>query len=153
MSLHEKIPGLPNGGAPLAWLVTAGQPGLEHLEAAQAAGVTAIIDLRDPAEPRPFDEPHEAARLGMEYTNVPVSLGGLDDAKLEAILTRLRERAGTPTMLHCASANRVGGALIAYLILDEGMDQQQAVDVATRVGLRSAELMEWGLDYARKQGG
>jgi|SRR5690606_34944365 len=152
MSLNDKIPGLPNGGGPLPWLVTAGQPGLDHLEAAREAGVSAIIDLRDPMEPRPFDEPAEAARLGMEYTNIPVSPAALDDGKLEAILGQLRGRKGTPTMLHCASANRVGGALIAYLILDEGMDRQQAVDVATRVGLRSAELMEWGLNYADKQG-
>ena len=152
MSLDEKIPGLTNGRSPLPWLVTAGQPSLNQIEAAQAAGVTMIIDLRDPMEERPFHEPEEAARLGIEYVNVPVSLGSLDEEKLDRILAALRSNAGQPTMLHCASANRVGGALIPYFILDEGMDRQQAVDLATKVGLRSAELMEWGLDYAAKRG-
>jgi hypothetical protein len=30
------------------------------------------------------------------------------------------------------------------------MEEQDAVEQAMRVGLRSAEMMEWGLDYARR---
>ena len=37
------------------------------------------------------------------------------------------------------------------LMLDQGMDEEDAVDTAMRVGLRSAELMEWGLGYTRRQ--
>jgi protein tyrosine phosphatase (PTP) superfamily phosphohydrolase (DUF442 family) len=143
------LPGLINGAEPLPWLVTSGQPTLAHLEAAQQAGVTTVIDLRDPMESRPFDESAEVQRLGMHYHNFPVSGGALDDATLERILGALRDNAGSPTMLHCASANRTGGPLIAYLILDQGVDEQQAVDAAMRAGLRSAEVMEWGLNYAR----
>jgi hypothetical protein len=44
----------------------------------------------------------------------------------------------------------VGGALIPYFMLDQGMDEEDAVDQAMRVGLRSAELLEWGLSYARR---
>jgi hypothetical protein len=40
--------------------------------------------------------------------------------------------------------------LIPYFILDQAMEEQDAVDQAMRVGLRSAEMMEWGLDYARR---
>ena len=75
-----------------------------------------------------------------------------DDATLEQILAALRSHAGTPTILHCASANRVGGALIPYFVLDEGMAEQDAVDAAMRVGLRSAELLAWGADFARNHG-
>ena len=53
-------------------------------------------------------------------------------------------------MVHCTSGNRVGGALLPYLMLDEGMEEEDAVGQAMRVGLRSAELMEWGLDYVRR---
>jgi hypothetical protein len=47
----------------------------------------------------------------------------------------------------------VGGALIPYFILDQDMEEQDAVDQAMRVGLRSAEMMEWGLDYSRRHKG
>jgi hypothetical protein len=40
--------------------------------------------------------------------------------------------------------------LIPHLILDHEMEEEDAIAQAMRVGLRSAELMEWGLDYARR---
>lgn len=149
MSLLPTLPGLINGAEPLPGLITAGQPTLAHLEAAHLAGVTTVIDLRDPMEQRPFDEPAEVQRLGMSYHNFPVRGGALDDATIDRVLAVLRGNAGAGTLLHCASANRTGGPLIAHLILDHAVEEQAAVDIAMRSGLRSAEVMEWGLDYAR----
>jgi protein tyrosine phosphatase (PTP) superfamily phosphohydrolase (DUF442 family) len=151
LSLLDALGGAPNAAQPLPWLLTSGQPARAHFEALREAGVTAVIDLRDPMEPRPIDEPAELARLGITYHSVPVRTGALDDATLGAIVALLRQYEGTPTLLHCASANRVGGALLAYLILDQGMSEQDAVDAAMRVGLRSTELMDWGLAYARSE--
>lgn len=151
MSLLDAIAGVPNAALPLPWLATTGQPSAQQFAAAKAAGVKVVIDLRDPMEPRPFDEAATLRTLGIEYLNIPVVSGALSTATLEKILAALRAQAGTPTILHCASANRVGGALIPYFVLDEGMTEQDAVDAAMRVGLRSAELMTWGTDYARGQ--
>jgi len=150
MSLLEALAGVPNAAEPLPWLLTCGQPSADQLEAAGEAGVRTVIDLRDPMEARPFDEPSTLERLGITYHNIPVNVGALDDATLGQVLEVVRGAAGQPTMLHCASANRVGGALLPYFILDQGLDEQAAVDAAMRVGLRSAELLEWGLDYARR---
>ena len=152
MSLLESIQGATNAALPLPWLATAGQPSAEMFSAAKASGVTAVIDLRDPMEPRPFDEAATLAELGIEYVNIPVNSGALSTELLERILAAVRAHADTPTILHCASANRVGGALIPYFIIDKGMDEQAAIDAAMAVGLRSAELMEWGLAYARAHG-
>ena len=44
----------------------------------------------------------------------------------------------------------VAAALIPYFILDEKMEEEEAVNQAMRVGLRSSEMLEWGLDYARR---
>jgi len=51
---------------------------------------------------------------------------------------------------HCGSGNRVGGAMIPYLMLDQGMTEEDAVEQAMRMGLRSPEYLEWGLDYAHR---
>lgn len=150
MSLHEAMNGTSNLGTPLPWMVTAGQPTAEQLEAARAAGAEVVIDLRDPMEPRPFDEPAKVRELGMTYINAPVNPGALDDAMMERVLGAVRENADKQVVVHCASANRVGGALIPFFMLDQGMDEQAAIDAAMRVGLRHAGLMEWGLDYARR---
>ena len=152
MSMLDAINGAPNAAQPLPWLATAGQPSAEQLAAAKAAGAEVVIDLRDPMEPRPFDEAAAVRALGMEYINVPVNLGALSDEVMERVLAAVREHAGKPALLHCASANRVGGALIPFFMIDQGMDEQDAIDAATRVGLRNAELMEWGLEYARRHG-
>ena len=109
-----------------------------------------MLDLRDPMEPRPLDEPAAARAAGLEYVNIPVTAGSHDDATLERILGVLRGAGDRTVFVHCGSGNRVGGALIPYLMLDQGLEEEDAVDQAMRVGLRSAELMEWGLDYARR---
>ena len=149
MSLLTSAQGIPNASLPLPWLIVSGQPSHAQLASLQTAGVQTVIDVRDPMEPRPFDEPETVAALGMTYVNAPVVAGALNDATLDRILAALRSARGTPALLHCNSANRTGGPLIAYLMLEEGMDEPAAVDAALRSGLRSAELMEWATGYAR----
>ncbi|MEO8478224.1 MAG: hypothetical protein ABI542_01230 [Gemmatimonadota bacterium] len=149
MTLLDSIADAPNASQPLPWLLTCGQPTVEQFTRAVEAGVTLVIDLRDPMEARPFDEPDTLKGLGATYLNVPVTSGALDDTSLEQILEAIRAHPNAPTMVHCASANRVGGALIPFFMLDQGMDEPAAIDAAMKVGLRSAELMEWGLAYAR----
>ena len=152
-ALLDALAGVPNASQPLPELLTSGQPGPQHLEALKAAGVAVILDIRDPMEPRPFDEGELVRKLGMEYVNVSVRQGALDDATMEAVLATLRHHAGHPMVLHCASANRVGGVLIPYLILDQDMSEDDAVEAAMRIGLRGADLLEWGLEYARRKTG
>jgi protein tyrosine phosphatase (PTP) superfamily phosphohydrolase (DUF442 family) len=149
VSLLTDLQGTANINQPLPWLATSGQPSVDNLHAARDAGVTMVIDLRDPMEGRPFDEPATVAELGLRYLNIPVNNGALKPESITLLMNTLREQAGQPTLLHCASANRVGGALIPWFILEEGMDEQAAVDLAMQVGLRSAELMEWGMGYVR----
>lgn len=148
------MPAIPNLNEPLPGLFTAGQPGAAELRELSAQGVKTVIDLRDPMEPRPFDEPALAREVGMEYVNVSVRQGALDDSVMDAALAAIRSHAGEPTLIHCASANRVGGVLIPYFIIDKGMSEDDAVATAMKVGLRGADLMEWALEYtARKTGG
>ena len=134
----------------LPTVITGGQPNAAQLRALQGAGGALVLDIRDPMEPRLVNEPEVVRQLGKEYVNIPVRAGSLDDPTLERILAVLREAGEKTVFFHCGSGNRVGGALIPYFILDHGMEEQDAVDQAMRVGLRSAEIMEWGLDYARR---
>ena len=152
-ALLAALSGVPNALEPLPELLTSGQPGPRHFEALRTAGGQVIIDLRDPMEQRPFDEPALVRQLGMEYVNVSVRQGALDDQMLERLRDVLRRSAGRPTLVHCASANRVGGALIPYFMLDRGMSEEDAVDTAMHIGLRGADLLEWGLEFARRKTG
>jgi protein tyrosine phosphatase (PTP) superfamily phosphohydrolase (DUF442 family) len=148
----QAIQGVVNACQALPNLVTGGQPDLRHLEALRNAGVRVVLDIRAPQEPRAFAEPAATLALGMEYVVIPVGTTPLSDELMEKILTVLRDHSGDPVFFHCASGNRVGGALIPFFIIDHGMDEEDAIAMATRVGLRSRELLSWGLDYARRHG-
>jgi protein tyrosine phosphatase (PTP) superfamily phosphohydrolase (DUF442 family) len=150
-SAFQAISGVANACQILPNVITGGQPNAAQLQAFKDAGGGIVLDLRDPMEPRPVEESAMVRELGMQYINVPVRAGSLDDATLERILDVLRTAGERTVFFHCGSGNRVGGALIPYLIVDQDMDEQDAIDQAMRVGLRSAEMMEWGLDYARRQ--
>jgi protein tyrosine phosphatase (PTP) superfamily phosphohydrolase (DUF442 family) len=146
----QAVSGVANACQILPNVVTGGQPTAEQLKALKEAGAGIILDLRDPMEPRPVDEAALVRELGMEYVNIPVRAGSLDDSTLEHVLAVLRGAGDRIVFFHCGSGSRVGGALIPYFIIDQGLEEQVAVDQAMRVGLRSAEYMEWGLDYARR---
>lgn len=147
---YEAVSGVANACQILPNVITGGQPTAGQIRAFKAAGGDIVLDLRDPMEPRSVEEAALVRELGMEYVNIPVRPGSLDDATLDRILALLRRAGDRTVFFHCGSGSRVGGALIPYLILDQGMETQDAVDQAMRVGLRSAEYMEWGLDYARR---
>ena len=146
----EAMSGVANACQILPHVITGGQPNAQQLRALKEAGGGIVLDIRDPMESRPVDEATLARQLGLEYVNVPVRAGSLDDATLDRILAVLRGAGDRTLFFHCGSGNRVGGALIPYFMLDQHMEEQDAIDQAMRVGLRSAELMEWGLDYARR---
>jgi protein tyrosine phosphatase (PTP) superfamily phosphohydrolase (DUF442 family) len=146
---YEAAAGITNRCQVLPTLLTGGQPSADHLKALKAAGVEVVVDIRDPMEPRPLDEPTLVRQLGMEYINIPVVTGRQTDRDMDQILAALRNNKDRQVYYHCASGNRIGGPIIPYLILDMGMEEEDAVSEAMRVGLRSAELMEWGMNYAR----
>ncbi|HOX20766.1 MAG TPA: hypothetical protein PLI70_07565 [Gemmatimonadales bacterium] len=148
--LLAAVSGIANACCPLPGLVTGGQPNDAQFRAARAAGAVTVLDIRDPMEPRPFDEPALAASLGLRYVNISVTGHSLDDTTLEKILAVLRDDTAAPVFFHCGSGNRVGGALIPYFMLDKGMEEDDAVALAMRIGLRGADLLQWGLEYAHR---
>jgi uncharacterized protein (TIGR01244 family) len=150
--LIKTLAGMPNAAEPVPGLVTGGQPSAAHLAAFKAAGGFAVIDMRDPMEPRPYRVPAAVTQAGIEYFSLPVP----HDPGPDSILASIRERVAAltgankgPVLAHCASGNRTGAVLIPYLMLDRGMSEDEAVTAAMRMGTRSAALIEWALEYVR----
>jgi protein tyrosine phosphatase (PTP) superfamily phosphohydrolase (DUF442 family) len=98
-------------------------------------------------EPRPFDEPATVRAAGMEYVSIPIVHGAATVDTMQLMHAAVKKLAGRKALLHCSSGNRTAAALIPYLILDKGMEEEAAVEVAMKMGLRSAELMELALEY------
>ena len=151
MTPFEAIRGVPNACQALPTVVTGGQPTPEQLKDLASTGSAIVVDMREPMEPRGFDEPALVRELGMEYKLIPVGPHTMSDTTLATLRSTLAGAGERTVFIHCGSGNRVGGALIPVLMLDQGLEEEDAVDAAMRVGLRSAELMEWGLGYTRRQ--
>ena len=152
--LLDAIQGVVNAAEPLPGLVTGGQPTLEHLKAFKRAGGQAVLDIRDPMEPQPFRTPDDVTAAGLEYRRIPVSAATHTDATLAAVRAAVQGAVGKqPLLFYCNSGNRVGATLIPYLMLDKGMDEETATEVAMTCGLRSAEQLEWAMDYVHRQKG
>ncbi len=140
---------LPNAAEPVPGWVTGGQPTEKQVQDFKAAGGEVVVDNRDPMEPRPFDEPSVVRAAGMEYISVPIVHGAVTTDTMKQMHETLQRLAGKKALLHCSSGNRTSAGLIPYLMVDKKMEEEGAVDVAMRGGLRSAELMELAVEYAR----
>ena len=152
--LLDAIAGVPNACEPIPGVVTGGQPAPEHLAALKRAGCAVVIDIREATEPRPFRTPDAVVAAGLEYRSIPIGHGAVSDATFASFVAAVRELAGKRSaFVYCASGNRVGAGLIPYFMLEQGMEEEDAVTQAMRVGLRSAELMEQALEYARARQG
>ncbi|HEX9755489.1 MAG TPA: hypothetical protein VGA42_07260 [Gemmatimonadales bacterium] len=145
----EALRGVVNANQALPNVVTSGQPGPHHFEALKQAGLEVVLDIRDPMEPRGFDQEALMRELGLEYVNVVVTEGTLTDQTLDRILDVMRKNRDRSLLVHCHSGNRVGGALIPHLILDYELTEDDATMAAMRMGLRGMHLLEWGMEYAR----
>ena len=152
--LLDAIAGVPNACEPIHGIVTGGQPAPEHLAALKGAGCEVVIDIREAMEPRPFKTPDAVVQAGLEYRNIPVGHGAVSDATFGRLMDAVRELAGKrAAFVHCSSGNRVGAGLIPYFMLEQGLEEEDAVAQAMRVGLRSTELMEQSLEYVRSRQG
>ena len=119
-------------------LYTGGQPSAAQLQQAATAGITTVIDLRQPTEDRGFDETATAASLGLHYVRIPVGgAAGLTPAKVQALQAALAQANG-PVLLHCASGNRVG-ALLALMKAQQGASTEQALQFGREAGMTSLE--------------
>jgi protein tyrosine phosphatase (PTP) superfamily phosphohydrolase (DUF442 family) len=142
---------IPNVSQPLPGVMTAGQPRAEDFTRVAGAGFTTVLDVCAPEEARGFDEPATAAAAGLDYIVVPVRSYTPDDSVFDAARAVLNDAARRPLFFHCRSANRVGGLLLAYLMLDEGWTEDQALRAAVQVGLRNEDLARTALDYVGRR--
>lgn len=130
---------IPNAVQPEEGLLFGGQPTAKQLKELAKAGYKTVIDLRPESEDHGFDEPKAARKAGLEYTDIPVTLDTLDAPTVKYFLTVLGN-AERPALVHCSSGNRVGGLYYAWLVLEKGVPEEQALEQARAAGLRAPEL-------------
>ncbi len=128
-----------NLSTPQENVFASGQPSQEQMQVLAKSGVKHIISLR-PASETDWDEAELARSLGMEFHNIPVA--GADGVtsenarKLQDLLTSLE---GQPTLVHCASSNRVGALRALNAAESGGEPLESAISTGKAWGLTSLE--------------
>jgi protein tyrosine phosphatase (PTP) superfamily phosphohydrolase (DUF442 family) len=150
-ALLSAFAGLPNAAEPVPGWVTGGQPTEQQIKAFKAAGGEVVLDNRDPMEPRPFDEPAVVRATGLEYHSLPIVHGAVTQGTMKSMHEMAKRLTGRKTLMHCSSGNRTSAGLIPYFMIEKKMNEEDAVETAMKGGLRSAELMELAVEYARNQ--
>lgn len=115
--------------------VLKGGPDAEVFAAAKAAGITHVLNLRKESEGDSSADALAARGVAAEYGKCPMDREPKAD-ELDAFRTKLKALPkGARLLLHCASGNRVSGALYAYWVLDGGLEPAQALELAKKGGL------------------
>lgn len=125
---------------PAAFLSTGGQLSLPELKRAAELGVQHIINLRPASEDAGFDEDAVVAELGMGYCRIPIAgPADLNLANVEALDRQLAKAAGKPSIVHCASGNRVGALMALRAKWLHGADIEDALAIGRAHGLTAME--------------
>lgn len=137
---EQKDHGLMNAKRPQADVLFGGQPTEAQLEAMAADGLSFVLDLRAEGENRGFDEPAALESLDIPYLNLPVDGDRMAQPETFERFIEAMENLDGPTLVHCASGNRVGALYYAYLVAGQGVDREEARASAKENGLRSSAL-------------
>ena len=131
-------------------LFLAGQFAKDDLDTIAENGIQRIITLRTDGEIK-WDEKGEVKKRGLDFIEVPFrGPDTLDDKVFDKIRALLNDR-GKKTMLHCGSANRVGGVWLAHRVMDQGVDFETALKEAKEVGLRNNGYVEKAKEYIERR--
>ncbi|WP_211226250.1 beta-lactamase hydrolase domain-containing protein [Solimonas flava] len=126
--------------APRLWI--SGQPAPAQFEQLPASGIRRVINLRPAGETPDFDEAGAAQRLGIAYRNLPIAgAGDLTLGNVRALDALLAEAPDTPTLLHCASGNRVGALMGLRAAWLQGRPLNDALAIGRAHGLASLETV------------
>lgn len=130
-------------------VATAAQPTIPQLAAVREEGFRTVINLREPSEYDAEAERAAALELGLRYVSIPVKTADPKPEQVEAFLDATDDASNYPVLIHCGSGNRVGAFWMIRRVLVDGWKPEDAEKEARQIGMKSANLREFALEYIR----
>lgn len=131
---------------------TAGQPSQEAYAKLAANGFRSVLNLRTDSEGVDISAHRELAeKAGLRYIHIPVVGNDPKPEQAELFIKAVKDQQNHPMLIHCGSANRVGGFWMIYRVAVQGWPEDKALEEATRIGLRSPVLKKFAQDYIASQ--
>jgi uncharacterized protein (TIGR01244 family) len=113
-------------------------------------GYAAIINLREASERGAEVEAEAAAArdAGLRFIHLPMNGTSPDPAAVDRFLSAIVDPDNQPAFVHCASGNRAAALWMIKRMVVDGWDADRASTEAAALGLTSAALKSFALDYA-----
>ena len=139
--------GVPNYTRVDATIACAGATPPEAMLDLKNHGFASIINFRTDGERGETNEAGKAAAedAGLRYFHLPFRDPTPELA--EAFLKTVTDPMNQPAYIHCGSANRVGAMWLVKRVKIDGWSVEEATAEAEAIGLRSASLKKFALDY------
>jgi uncharacterized protein (TIGR01244 family) len=146
----ETVPGVTNFAKLDTTIACAGATTPSAVAEVKKLGYASIINLRLPSEAGANLEEEAAAAkaAGIRYVHLPVNSASPDPAIVDGFLKAVTDPANQPAFIHCASGNRAAALWMVKRLLVDGWDADRASAEATSLGMTSAALKQFALDYA-----
>ena len=135
-----------------ATVACAGATPPEAMAELKERGFAAVINFRTAGEQGARVDAGQAAAeaAGLKYYHLPFRQASAEVA--EQFLETVSDPTNQPVFIHCGSANRVGAMWLIKRVRLDGWSPDEALAEAELIGLRSAALREFALDYVRDGG-
>jgi uncharacterized protein (TIGR01244 family) len=125
---------------PQPGLLTGAQPTNAQFEALSEAGYTHFISLRPESETGAGWEEADAAAHAHDFDRLSIAgAGDLTRENVEAFAALLEEAGDAPTVIYCASGNRVGAMLALKAAWIDGVAPDQALRLGLDAGMTRLE--------------
>jgi len=113
-------------------------------------GYKAIINLRQATENGANVEAEAAAakEAGVTFVHLPLNGQSPDPAVVDRFLVAVQEPANQPLFVHCGVGNRAAALWMVKRMVVDGWDAEKAGTEAAALGLTSAGMKKFAIDYA-----
>lgn len=149
----ETIDGIRNYTKVDATIGCAGATEPKAMVVLKERGYKAVLNLREATEEGAQIAESKAAAeaAGLTFIHLPFKGSAPEDAVADEFLKVVVNTSHQPLFINCGSANRVGAMwLIKRMVLDK-WPQEKALEEAKAIGLTSAALEKFALDYVAKR--
>lgn len=145
----ESVPGVTNFARVETTVACGGVITPSAIAELKQRGYKSVFDLQLPNEPGADVEGEAAAAkaAGITFVHVPFQPSAPDMASVDKFLSVISQPANEPAFIHCAGGNRAAGFWFIKRVLVDKWDIDRATKEAEALGLVSAPMKQFALNY------
>jgi uncharacterized protein (TIGR01244 family) len=146
----ENVPGAINFTRLETTVACGGATKPEAVPEIKKLGFASIINLRLPTEAGADVEGEAAAaqEAGIRFYNIPFNGQQPDPAVADQFLDTITAPGNSPAYIHCAAGNRAAAMWMIKRLVVDHWDADRAAQEAQALGMTSATLKQFAINYA-----